>query len=382
VDFSLFLAGRTGTFKTALAALCQQHFGAAMDASSLPANFASTANALEELAFSAKDALLVVDDFAPTGGVGDKELHGIAERLFRAAGNHQGRSRMNGQRQLRASRPPRALLLATGEDVPRGHSLRARLLILEVNPADVDRGVLSESQRAGHEGLFAAAMGAYLVWIAGRYDQLQECLRARVIELRGRAHKHSSPLHARLPTTLAELQSGFEIWLRFAVELGAITEAERNRVQRRGEKTLDELAVLQAPYHRNNDPAVRFLFLLQTALASGGAHVADRRGRAPDLSERWGWPKLRGRASVPQGKRIGWVAGSELFLEPATSYEVAQQMAGTERLPVSAQTLRRRLREHGLLTSVDVGREMLLVRRTLDGTTRQVLHMKTQDLLR
>jgi hypothetical protein len=55
-----------------------------------------------------------------------------------------------------------------------------------------------------------------------------------VIELRGRAHKHSSPLHARLPTTLAELQSGFEIWLRFAVELGAITEAERNRLQRRG----------------------------------------------------------------------------------------------------------------------------------------------------
>jgi hypothetical protein len=34
VDFSVFLAGRTGTFKTALAALCQQHFGPAMHASS------------------------------------------------------------------------------------------------------------------------------------------------------------------------------------------------------------------------------------------------------------------------------------------------------------------------------------------------------------
>jgi hypothetical protein len=63
VDFSLFLTGQTGTFKTALAALCQQHFGAAMEASRLPANFASTANALESLAFFAKDALLVVDDF-------------------------------------------------------------------------------------------------------------------------------------------------------------------------------------------------------------------------------------------------------------------------------------------------------------------------------
>ena len=55
----MFLAGRTGTFKTTLAALCQQHFGADMDAGCLPANFASTANALESLAFAAKDALIV-----------------------------------------------------------------------------------------------------------------------------------------------------------------------------------------------------------------------------------------------------------------------------------------------------------------------------------
>ncbi len=100
VDFSLFLMGRTGTFKTALAALCQQHFGAAMDASCLPAHFASTANALEELAFCAKDALLVVDDFAPTGGAGDSALYAAAERLFRASGNYQGRGRMYGQRHL------------------------------------------------------------------------------------------------------------------------------------------------------------------------------------------------------------------------------------------------------------------------------------------
>jgi hypothetical protein len=142
-DFSLFLTGRTGTFKTALAALCQQHFGADMDTGHLPANFASTANALEELAFAAKDALLVVDDFAPTGAASDRTLHDIAERLFRAAGNHQGQGRMGGQTRLRAPRPPRALVLATGEDVPRGHGLRARLLILELRPGEVDRVALT-----------------------------------------------------------------------------------------------------------------------------------------------------------------------------------------------------------------------------------------------
>jgi hypothetical protein len=64
-DFSLFLTVRAGTFKTALAALCQQHFGANLDANRLPGHFASTVNALEQLAFHGKDALIVIDDFAP-----------------------------------------------------------------------------------------------------------------------------------------------------------------------------------------------------------------------------------------------------------------------------------------------------------------------------
>jgi hypothetical protein len=84
---------------------------------------------------------------------------------------------------------------------------------------------------------------------------------------------------------------------------------------------------------------------------------------------------------VPQGTRIGWLTGSDVFLEPAASYQVAQQMAGPERLPVGAQTLRQRLREHGLLASVDVGRHMLLVRRILEGCSRKVLHLKGGDLV-
>ena len=353
-----------------------------MDSSRLPANFASTGNALEEIAFAAKDALLVVDDFAPTGGVSDSVLHGVAERLFRAVGNHQGRSRMSGQTRLRVSRPPRALLLATGEEVPRGHSLRARLLIVELRPGEVDRAALGRCQAAGQEGKLAAAMGGYLAWIAGRYEELQERLHWRVNELRSLAHASSIPVHTRLPTTLAELQSGWEMWLQFAHEVGAIRSGEQTKLEGRCRIALRELASIQVPYHQASDPALRFLALLQAALAAGRAHMADRRGRVPDCPEHWGWRRKRpGRAWVPQGTRIGWVASSDLFLEPAASYEVALQMAGAERLPVSVQTLRHRLREHGLLASVDAGRQMLLVRRTLEGIPRQVLHLKTCDLV-
>ena len=81
-----------------------------------------------------------------------------------------------------------------------------------------------------------------------------------------------------------------------------------------------------------------------------------------------------------QGTRIGWLAGTDLFLDPAASYQVAHAVAGAERLPVSQQTLHHMLRKSGLLAGVDQGRQMVQVRRTIEGCPRQVLHLRTKDL--
>src|SRR5207302_3115731 len=120
-DFSLHLAGPSGAGKSELAALVQRHFGAGMDARNLPGSWSSTANALEALAFAAKDAVLVVDDFAPTGAAGDADrIQREADRILRAQGNASGRLRMRADESLRAVRAPLGLIVSTGEDVPRG----------------------------------------------------------------------------------------------------------------------------------------------------------------------------------------------------------------------------------------------------------------------
>lgn len=377
-SFGVFLSGKSGVFKTALAALMQQHFGAAMDAGSLPANFASTANALELLAFSAKDALLVVDDFAPTGGPGDGELQRVTERLFRAVGNAQGRTRLGAHGRLRTPQAPRALVLGTGEEVPPGQSIRARLLIVEVGPGDVERAALSACQRAGQQGLLASAMGAFVAWLAGHYEEMQGRLQTRLLEIRSQGQRGAR--HARTPAAVAELQSGMEIFLDFAFAVGAIGGAEKEGLERRSERALSEVVARQAKYQAARDPALRFVTLLQAALAGGTAHVADREGKAPAEAAAWGWQRTAsGRRWMPWGTPIGWVAGNDLFLEPMASYQVAQAIAGVERIPVSEQTLRHRLRECGLLASIDAGRGMLQVRRTLAGRPRQVLHLRASD---
>ena len=380
VDFSLFLTGPSGAFKTALAALCQQHFGAAMDAGCLPGSFTSTGNALEGLAFAAKDALLVVDDFVPVGGLGDGALQAVAERLFRAAGNYQGRSRMDGHGRLQGGKQPRGLILATGEEVPRGQSLRARLLIVEVGQGEVKRDRLSESQRAAANGDLSQAMGAWLQWLAGRYEEIQRLHRRRAVELRDGGWL--SAAHNRLPAALGELQSGWEIWLEFARQTGTIGCAEYQELLQRGILAFGELATRQAAYQQESDPAAQFLVLVRAAIAGGVAHLADRQGKAPAEPLRWGWRRQRaGGRWAEQGTRLGWVWDDHVFLEPSISYQVAQTVAGKQRLMVSEQSLRHQMHAKGLLASTDVGRQMLLVRRIVEGCSRQLLHLRASDLM-
>src|SRR5262249_11974368 len=184
-DYGVHVTGATGTYKTETAALIQQHFGAGMDARHLPANWSSTGNALEGLAFAAKDAVLVVDDFCPTGSHADvQRYHKEADRLFRGQGNRSGRQRMRPDGSLRPTKMPRDLTISTGEEVPRGQSLRARLVILEVARGDIDRVRLTACQRDAAAGLYAMAMAGYLHWVAPRYEQIKERLRQERDEIR------------------------------------------------------------------------------------------------------------------------------------------------------------------------------------------------------
>jgi hypothetical protein len=222
-------------------------------------------------------------------------------------------------------------------------------------------------------------MGAYVVWLAGRYEEMQVRLHRRVLEIRSQSQGGAG--HARTPAAVAELQSGMEIFLEFALAAGAIDGAEKEELEGRSGRALGEMAGRQAKYQTARDPALRFVALLQAALAGGQEHVADRQGKAPAEAAAWGWqPSQSGRRWAAHGTCIGWVVENDLYLDPLTSYQTVQSLAGVERMPVSEQGLRQQLRKCGLLVSMDAGRGMLQVRRTLAGRPRQVLHLRASDL--
>jgi len=127
-----------------------------------------------------------------------------------------------------------------------------------------------------------------------------------------------------------------------------------------------------------------FMRLLLASLASGYAHVADKDGNEPEEPQRWGWRPGEFRAGEgtstehsPQGLCIGWLVEGELYLEPEASFAAVQRLARdqNESFAITANTLRRRLREKGLLATTDVARGKLTVRKTLQGERRDVLHI-------
>ncbi len=125
VDFVLRLVGETGVFKTECGVLAQQHFGL-FTSRTLPGNFSSTINSIEEWAFILKDCLFVVDNFRPRGTSVDRQkMEAAADRFVQSTGDGAGRGRM-WNRKAEAGRPPRGMGLCTGEESPSAHSTLGR----------------------------------------------------------------------------------------------------------------------------------------------------------------------------------------------------------------------------------------------------------------
>lgn len=351
--FGIHIAGRTGTGKSVVQGLVQAHWGAGFDHQAIPGNWQSTKTALEVLTFAAKDAVLCVDDFAPDGTKQDQaRLQGVVAHVLRSVGNGSSRDRCNDSATLRPSRPPRGLVISSGEDLPAGHSIRARVLILETEPGMVRWDAITQLQAQARAGTLAAALAGYLRWLAPQVEALPQALAVRLGELRGTFQAS----HRRTTDQAAQLLIGGEFFLRFAQEAGALTPSEAEALKARFQRSLGAVAESQAEAQAASDPVGRFLELLPALFLSGRAHLEGTQQREPVHAERLGWFPEPGTAPDelrPKGRCIGWedAGNGVLYLEPSACFAEVQAFAGTEGepLPMTKGTLWKRLRERSLI---------------------------------
>jgi hypothetical protein len=307
----------------------------------------------------------LIDDFAPRGNKSDVErYHHKADRVLRGQGNNAGRARMKPDSSLRVTKSARGMTLSTGEDVPKGESLKARLMILELERDTIDEARLKVCQEQGSAGLYCDVMAGFLSWLAPRYESIVSRMPAMVAVLRDKAA--SSRQHRRTPEMVANLMFGLDILLRFCSEHNFLSAEEIRALSSHAWEALGVAAAAQAQEQRADEPAQRFQDLLTAAVDSGEAHLKNaRNGNSMRQSS---------------GRCVGWIDGEYVLLEPDASFAEAQRMASQqgEALPVTKNTLWKRLREKGLIARYEKGRN--LVKWPIRGTERRVVCLWARNL--
>lgn len=373
VDFAIHLAGRTGSFKSELMSLYQSHYGAGMDARHLPGSWSSTANAIEALAFFACNAAFVLDDFVPTGTAYQQRAYQQnADKIIRAQGNQAGRARLSDTSNLQQTMFPRGIILSTGEDVPEGHSVRARMLILEVAAGDIDAADLTAAQK--NRPLYPGTVA----WLAQSLAKSPDtAVIPRTEELRT---AYRSIGHSRTPGTLGRLVATLEDMFRRAVADGLISEAEAKSFTLTAKQQIEAAGAKQPQYLEDADPVDMFMSSFRQVLASGLGHVRSLNGGVPLKAEALGWTAERAMGEMStfkaRGPTIAWCnwKTDELFIDVTAGYNVIKKVAGPE-LALSKQTLFKRMKDAGLLSRTDDGRQRNTIRVRAENHPRQVLCM-------
>ena len=129
-------------------------------------------------------------------------------------------------------------------------------------------------------------MGGFLQHLAAHFDEIRAYIPSRLTAYRALAYQ--SAMHTRTPDAVANLALGWREFLDFAAEIGAIAPSGADATFARIWDALGEAARRQTGHQDTEEPAQRFVTLLQSALAGGFAHVAAVAGTVLVVPEAWG----------------------------------------------------------------------------------------------
>ena len=380
-DFTLWLWGGTGSFKSTLAALILSHYGDFSE-TSLPLSFESTSNALERFLFLLKDVPAVVDDWRPAVSRGDaSEMDRKAQRLLRATGNRQGRGRMTSDTALRRSYSPRGVVIATAEALPEGPAFEgaaARALSINLSREDVDLEKLSELQQ--HKAALGRAMTGYIEWVVPRWEELSRTLPTLREELRNTLRPELAGSHPRTPDAAAAMVTGLQTLRAYALSTGALERQAADEFLSMARAGVIEAAKAHAETTKGGDPATRFVEILRSLFDASRAYAKDREtGGHPDDWDDLGWERRETQSGpdiMSEGGAyfVGGVDENHLYLEKDAAYAAVAGFAQRGGIPfgIKPRVLWDALKRPGL-SLVEQGRTDAVVR--IEGKPKRVVQL-------
>lgn len=374
VDYAVHVEGKTGSFKSEIMSLFASHYGPALDARHLPGSWSSTANALEAQAFLCKNAPFVLDDFVPHGTRNQiSQYQATADKIIRSQGNQAGRARLTDTSNLQSTMYPRGIILSTGEDTPEGHSVRARMLILQISPGTITSQNLTTCQKLRPHFTGTTA------------DIVQHLATNGFPDIHGRANtirdQNLAIGHSRTPAMLGHQVAIIEAVIDWAIAAKLTPKATGEKMKLDAMDAIIKACSAQQAFLESADPADLFTGALRQILGAKHGHLRTLHGLAPANCEICGWTKEGGDNNSMAnyksgGPCLGWIDWDEgvIYLDMTTGYPMIRKVAGAE-LSLTQLTLLRRLKDSGLLAQVDEPRNRNSIRVRAEGHTRQALCM-------
>ncbi len=275
---ALWIKGPGGTHKSTATSLAMSFFGKFDYSDPLPASFQDTITDIRAKAFAMKDCILAVDDFHPvTSQQERKKMESVAELLSRAYGNGTDRGRRNSDLTAREARPPRGLAICTGELTPDiSPSAVARFYMIDVEKNDIEiTPELEVVQQLARQGYLRKAMRDYITWLSERVDGLMDDLPGIYVALRKRAREEESDAHGRSAEAVAHIMLGYEMMLRYMVDIGAMERASADAEIKEAWAVIMANSKLQAEEAKEDSPVSTFITSVMELLNSKDAYVHD-----------------------------------------------------------------------------------------------------------
>lgn len=265
-------------------------------------------------------------------------MESLVQSLSRAYGNGDDRGRMTAERKLEDSTPSRGLAIMSGEQTPDiGPSGVARYYIISVEKDDIAiTPELEVMQDLAKRGYLRKAMSEYIEWLSRRADHLASELPEAYVRLRAQAMKASTGAHGRSAEAVAHVMLGYEMMLRYMVDIGAAQPEQVEEEIRQAWDVVMDNSRRQTEEAKEDRPVAMFLSAVLELLASKQATVRDL--------------TMTDSGATPPST-IGYCDAQYYYLLPDVAYSRVARLYSDQGVtfPLGKRALFKQLKDEGIL---------------------------------
>lgn len=310
--FSLYIIGKTGTYKSTIAKIALCFFGSFNYATTSPITFLDTQNSIGRKLAVGADLPLLLDDRRPTNNSVDKQIYEGTEKFVSSAiGDRAARGRLNADGSAKKSYVAKSNLIITAEEafINIGSSSIARSVSIEITPGTIDKDKKDYLQENPQH--FNKVMQLYIQWVIKNWEQIKQSSDKLLRKYR---KVFSEAGHARLATAFSQMLFGYHMFLCFAKDMDQITEDEAASMLEQAKTVFLEMCDKQSKKVESEKPTLLFIELLKEMLETKTVNLVDLRKSGQD-----------GTTPIVSTRTIGYRDDDYIYLIPQQAYKQVVQ---------------------------------------------------------